>query len=67
MRVRGDVFVQSLPEWTLLGEYCGVWDRQAPSSEAEAMEDDDTPDSADPFGLGPSSMIRSQTWLAAAL
>ena len=47
------VLVQSLPEWTLLGEYCGVWDRQVPSSYAEAEDDDDAVDSVDPFGLGP--------------
>ncbi len=45
------MLVQSLPEWTLLGEYCGVWDRQVPSSEAE--EEDDAVDPVDPFGLGP--------------
>ena len=44
--------VQGLPEWTLLGEYCGVWDTQAPSSEAEA-EEDDCSALHDPIGLGP--------------
>ena len=42
--------MQSLVEWTLLGEYCGVWDTQAPSSEAE---DDDSGALDDPIGLGP--------------
>ena len=46
------MLVQSLPEWTLLGEYCGVWDTQAPSSEAEAEEDDSSA-LDDPIGLGP--------------
>ena len=42
--------MQKLPEWTLLGEYCGVWDRQAPSTEAQ---EDDSGALDDPVGLGP--------------
>ena len=41
--------MQSLPEWTLLGEYCGVWETQDSSS----ADDDNNPDIEDPFGLGP--------------
>ena len=48
--MRQRALLQSLPEWTLLGEYCGVWDRQVPASEAEET---DAPDIGDPLGLGP--------------
>ena len=41
--------VQGLPEWTLLGEYCGVWDMQVPSG----AEGGNNPDIEDPIGLGP--------------
>ncbi len=48
-RVHEVVLVQSLPEWTLVGEYCGEWETQ----DASAVEDDNSPDTEDPFGLGP--------------
>ena len=44
------VRVQGLPEWTLLGEYCGVWDKQAPATEAK---ENDSSALDDPVGLGP--------------
>lgn len=44
------MLAQSFPEWTLLGEYCGVWDTQDVSSEAG---EDDALDIEDPVGLGP--------------
>ncbi len=44
------LLVQSLPEWTLVGEYCGVWETQDASA---AADDNNDPDTEDPFGLGP--------------